>query len=230
MEDQTPGMGHNQSPDPIDEITAAYETERQMAEGWADGAPVENELQMKEVDALRKAMRDWRLGLEKGQKSATAPLLDALNTERDRWKPTIADAKRIEGCLVATVDAFKRKLAEKKRAEEQAAWEAANKAKREAEAKARAAAETNLEAQREADEAKHAAMEAEKVAQVAKKDQVKGLRTVTRYEIKDHKAALHDIAKNDKEAMAAFIEEYVRRNHKARAIAGVRVWQEKGAY
>ena len=223
-------IGHNNPPEPIDEITATYEAEREEAENWLDGEPVENEGQMKEVDTLRKAMRQWRLDLERGQKSATAPLYDAYVTERDRWKPTIEDAKRIEKALVATVDAFKRKLAEQKRAEERAKWEAAEKARREAEEKARAAAESDLEAQREAAAAKEAAMEAERAAQASKKDQVKGLRTVTRYEIEDHRAALHDIAQNDREAITAFIEEYVRRNHKARTIAGVKVWQEKEAY
>lgn len=223
-------IGHNNPPDPIEEITAAFEAERLEAENWCDGAPVENEDQMKEVDALRKAMRQWRLDLQNGQKSATAPLYDAYTSERDRWKPTIEDATRIEKALVSTVDAFKRKLAEKKRAEEKAAWEAAEKARREAEEKARAASDADLEAQREAAAAKEAAMEAEKAAQKAKREQVKGLRTVTRYEITDHKAALHDIAASDREAMTAFIEEYVRRNHKARSIAGVKVWQEKEAY
>jgi hypothetical protein len=235
MEDQAPtneraAIGGNNPPDPIDELTATYDAERQEAENWLDGEPVENEAQMNEVDKLRKAMRQWRLDLEKGQKSATAPLHDAYKAELARWKPTIDDAKRIEKALVSTVDAFKRKLAEQKRAEEQAAWEAANKAKREAEEKVRAAEASNLEAQREADAAKQEAIEAEKAAQEARRNQVKGLRTVTKYEITDHRAALHDIAQKDRDAMTAFIEDYVRRNHKARAIAGVNVWQEKEAY
>lgn len=223
-------IGHNAPPDPIDEINAAYEAEREEAANWLDGSPVENEGQMKAVDALRKSMRQWRLDLEKGQKSASAPLYDAYKGEIARWKPTIEDAKRIEGCLVAAVDGFKRKLAEEKRAAERAAWEAAEKARLEAEAKARAAAASDLEAQREAEAAKQAALDAVKAAQDASKDQVKWMRTVTRYEITDHRAALHDIAKNDREAVTAFIEEYVRRNHKARAIEGVKVWTEKAAF
>lgn len=231
MEDHAPAIGHNNPPDPIDTISAAYEAEREEAENWTDGEPVENEAQMKEVDALRKAMREWRIELERGQKSATAPLYDAYKAELARWKPTIEDAKRIEGALVATVDAFKRKLAEKKRAEERAAWEAAEKARREAEAKARAAAESDLEAQREAAAAKEAAMEAEKAAQAAKKDQVKGLRSVTLYEITDYREFLHWVAKNDKDAICAFLDEYARKEHKVVANAdGLRVWTEKQAY
>ncbi|MHA7852228.1 hypothetical protein [Roseovarius sp.] len=230
MHDGPAPTGHNNPPSPIDEITAAYEAEREEAENWLDGEPVENEAQMNEVDKLRKAMRQWRLDLERGQKSAAAPLHDAWKAELARWKPTIDDAQRIEKALVATVDSFKRKLAEEKRAAERAAWEAAEKARREAEEKAKAAAASDLEAQREADAAKQAAIDAEKAAQAAKRDQVKGLRTVTQYEIEDHQAALRDIVQHDREAVTAFIEDYVRRNHKARDMAGVRVWQEKAAY
>ena len=221
---------HNNPPDPIDEITAAYEADRDEAENWTDGAPVENEAQMKAVDALRASMRQWRLDLERGQKSATAPLHDAYKAELARWKPTIEDAKRIEGCLVATVNAFKQKLAKEKAEAERKAWEETNRLRREAEEKARQADATNLEAQREAEAAKQAALDAEKAAQAAKRDQVKGLRTVTRYEIEDHRAALHDIAANDRDAVTAFIEDYVRRHHKARTIKGVRVWHDREAF
>ena len=65
----------------------------------------------------------------------------------------------------------------------------------------------------------------------AAKDTVKGLRTVTRYEITDHRALLNWIAKNDRDAVTAFIEEYARKEHKVIANAdGIRVWQEKEAY
>ena len=107
-------IGHNGAPDPIDTINAAFEEIRMEAENWADGTPVENEAQMNAVDALRKGARQWRLDLEAGQKSATAPMYDAYKSELERWKPTIADAKRIEDCLVALVGGFKQKLAAEK--------------------------------------------------------------------------------------------------------------------
>ena len=50
------------------------------------------------------------------------------------------------------------------------------------------------------------------------------------YEITDIRDALHWIAKNDKDAMTAFVEDYVCRNHKTSTITGVRVWQDKEAY
>ncbi|MEP1768157.1 MAG: hypothetical protein ABJJ53_16145, partial [Sulfitobacter sp.] len=97
MNDMNPRaiVGGNNPPDPIDEISAAYDAEREEAANWTDGTAVENEAQMKSVDALRKSMREWRLSLEKGQKEATAPLRAVYQAELDRWKPTIEDAKRI---------------------------------------------------------------------------------------------------------------------------------------
>ena len=229
MADDLPPRDHNSPPDPIDEITAAYEAERDEAENWLDGTVVENEAQMNAVDALRKSMRDWRLSLERGQESAAKPIYDAYKAERARWKPTIDDAKRIEECLVAAVAGFKKKLADEKRATEKAAWEAADKARREAAAKAAQAAATDLEAQREAQAAQQAVIDAEKAAQAAKRDGVKGMRTVTKYEIDDHRALLNWIARNDKDALTAFIEEYARRNHGPVKMDGLRVWKEKVA-
>jgi len=176
-------------------------------------------------------MRQMRLDLERGQKSAAAPLYDVYKAELARWKPTIEDAKRIEGGLVAAVDVFKRKLAEEKREAERLAWEAANKARREAEAKAAAANAADIEAQREAAAAKEAAMEAERMAQAARKDQVKGMRKAVKYEITSHRELLHWIAQNDKDAMTAFIEEWARKNHKENRNAdGLRVWDAQEAY
>ena len=59
---------------------------------------------------------------------------------------------------------------------------------------------------------------------------MKGLRTVHKYEITDGRAAINWIAKNDKEAVAEFVTEYVRRNHQTAQISGVRVWETKEAF
>lgn len=232
MNDMTPAKGHNNPPDPLDEALAPYGDYITEADMWLDGQEVTEERQMKAVDALLKQIKAAHKDVTGAQKSEAAPLHDAWKAALARYKPTLDDLDRIKTGLTKLVDGFKRKLAEEKRAAERAAWEAAEAARREAEAKAREADATNIEAQREAEAAKRAAMEAEKAAQAAKRDtaSVKGLRTVTRYEIEDHRAALHWIAANDREAVTAFIEEYVRRNHKAAQIAGVRVWQEKEAF
>jgi hypothetical protein len=225
-------IGGNMPPDPIDEICAAYEASREEAENWLDGAPVENEAQMNAVDALRKSMREWRLSLEKGQKSATAPLHEIYKSELERWKPTIDDAKRIETCLVSALDVFKRKLAAEKREAERLAWEETDRLRKEAEAKARTADAADIDAQREAQAAKQAAQDAEKAAQAAKRDQVKGMRTVTKYEVTDHRALLHFIASNHRDDVTAFIDGWAQKNHKTapQGVDGLRVWQEQEAY
>lgn len=229
MDDMNPRavLGGNNPPDPIDAICAQFEADRDEAANWLDGSKVENEDQMKAVDALRKSAREWRLALEAGQKSASAPLHDAWKAELARWKPTLDDAKRHEDGLKALLDGFKQKLAAEKAEAERAARAEAAQKMREAEEAARRANAANLEEQRAAAEAQREAEEALRRVADAKKEKVTGLRTVTRYEIEDHRAALHDIAASDRDAITAFIEEYVRRNHKARAINGVRVWQDK---
>lgn len=229
MDDLNPRaiVGGNNPPDPIDAICAAYEGMQSESENWLDGSKVTTEAEMKAVDEIRKQAREWRLALEAGQKSASAPLHDAWKAELARWKPTLDDAKRIEDGLKALLDGFKQKLAAERAEAERAARDEAARKMREAEDAARLANPANIEEQRAAAEAQREAEEAQRRVTEVKKEKVTGLRTVTLYEIEDHRAALHDIASNDRDAITAFIEEYVRRNHKARAINGVRVWQDK---
>ncbi|MCA0856128.1 hypothetical protein [Phaeobacter italicus] len=225
-------IGGNNPPDPLDEALAPYGDFITEAESWLDGEAVTNEDQMKAVDAIAKQIKAAKKDVTAAQKSESAPLHDAWKAALARYKPTIDDLDRMAKGLASLVDGFKRKLAEEKRAKELAAWEAAEKARKEAKAKAAAADTANIEEQREAEEARRAAQEAEKAAQAARKDtnSVKGLRAVTRYEITDHRAALHWIAQQDRGAMTAFIEDYVRRNHKAVQIDGVSVWQDQEAF
>lgn len=224
-------IGGNSPPDPIDTLTAPYAATIEEATNWLDGTPVTNEAQMKAVDALRAEMRQWRLGLEQGQKDATKPLYEAYKTELDRWKPTIEDAKRIEAGLVAVADGFKRKLAaEKEAARKQAEADAWEKTRAAQEA-ARLADAGNIEATRAAAQAMADAEAAQAAAALAGKDTVKGLRTVTRYEITDLRALLHYIAKNHRDDLTAVIEEWARKHHKEFPNAdGLRVWIEKTAY
>ena len=223
-------IGHNNPPDPIDEALAPYADEISEAEAWLDGDPVENEDQMKAVDALIKAMRSAKSDLGKAKKSATAPLHDVWKAEIARWKPTEEDIDRRLKGLAATVDPFKRKLAAEKEAAKRAAYEEAQRKEREAREAAEKANAADYAAQVEADKLAQEALDAKKAASAANKDTVKGMRTVTKYDIEDHRAALHWIAKNDSDAVTAFIEEYVRRNHKTTAIDGVKVYQQKEAY
>lgn len=223
-------IGHNSPPDPIDEALAPYGDYIAEAEQWLDGAPVETEAQMQAVDALTKSIKAALKDVNAAEKSAAAPLHDAWKEEKARWKPTIDDLARIRDGLVSAVSAFKSALAAEKKAAERAAWEAADKARRDAEAKAAAANTADIDAQREAAAAKEAAREAERLAQMQSKDKLKGMRKVTRHEITDHRDALHWIARHDRDAVTAFIAEYVRKNHKQQQIAGVRVWQTEESF
>ena len=223
-------IGGNCPPDPLDQINAAHEAVISEAPNWLDGTAVETEAQMKAVDELRKAARDWRMALEAGQKAESGPLHDAWKAALARWKPTIDDAQRIEKGLVAAVDAFKRKLAEEKAAKERAARAEAEAARRAAEDAARAAADSDLDAQREAARLMAEAAAATAAAKAASADTVKGMRTVTRYEITDHRALLNWIARNDRDAITAFIDEYARKHHADLTGAdGIRVFKERTA-
>lgn len=223
-------IGHNGF-DPIDEAIAPFGDVISEAENWLDGQKVETESQMKAADALLKGIKAARKAVDEARDLSTKPLHDAWKGEVARWKPTQDDLDRLAKGLVALLDDFKRKLAAEKA-------EAARKAEAEAWEKTRAAQEAarladagNIEETRAAAAAMEEAEAAQKAAMAASKDTVKGLRTVTLYEITDHKALLNWIAKNDRDAITAFIEDYARKEHKVIANAdGIRVWTEKQAF
>lgn len=223
-------IGHNNPPDPIDTALAPFGDAIEEAQNWLDGQPIENEEQLRATDELLKTIKTAIKELNAARDEATKPLHEAWKAEIARFKPTQDDLERIAKGLVAAQDPFKRALAAKKEAEKRAAWEAAEKARKEAEEAAFAAKASDIEAQREAAEKAALAQRAAQEASAKSKDKVKGMRTVHKYEIEDHRAALHWIAQNDRAAMTAFIEEYVGANHKTTAIAGVRTWTEKEAF
>ena len=223
-------IGDNNPPDPIDEALAPYGDAISEAENWLDGTPVETEDQMKAVDVLIKSMRSAKSDLKDAKKSATAPLHDAWKAEIARWSPTEDDIERRLKGLVDVVDLFKRKLAEEKEAAKRAAFAEARR-KLDAARKAAALADaSDYEAATEAARLQSEAIEAKKAASAANKDTVKGLRTVTRHEVTDHRALLHWIAKNDRDAITAFVDEWARKNHRTVNADGLRVWQDKEAY
>lgn len=224
-------IGHNNPPDPIDEALAPFGDVISEAENWLDGQKVETEAQMKAADALLKGLKSARKAVDEARDLSTKPLHDAWKGEVARWKPTQDDLDRLAKGLIALLDDFKRKLAaEKESARKEAerlAWEETRKAQE----AARLADAGNIEATRAAAAQMEAAEEAQRKAAEAAKDTVKGLRTVTRYEITDHRALLNWIAKNARDDVTAFIEEWARKNHKAFDKAdGLRVWQDKEAF
>lgn len=222
-------IGHNNPPSPIELTLAPFDDALAEAANWLDGEPVSNSDQLKAVDALAKQVKAARKAIKDARDEAVTPLHDAWKAEVARWKPTEDDLDRIVKGLAAISDGYKRKLAEEQAAARSAAYEEAERKKREAEAAQAAADAGNLSAQRQAAAAKQEAIDAAKKAAATKVD-VRGLRTVHKYEITDHRAALHWIAANDRGAVTAFIEDYVKSNHKRTPIDGVRTWTEKEAF
>jgi hypothetical protein len=106
MDGSNPALGHNNPPDPIDEALAPFSDAISEAENWLDGEPVENEEQMKAVDAILADIRKAGTALASAQKSSTAPLHDAWKAEIARWKPTVDDIERMKKGLAALVDPF----------------------------------------------------------------------------------------------------------------------------
>ena len=233
MTNDAPPIGHNNPPEDIDPIDAAldpFADALEEATNWLDGTPVTNEAQMNAVDAVLKQIRAAGTAVNKASDAEIKPLYDTYKAELDRWKPTIADLKMQKDGLAALTNDFKKELAAEKETAKRKAYEEAQRLEREAQRKADEAVAGDIEQQREAMAAKSDAMEAAKLAAAANKDTVKGRRKVTKYDITDYQQAINDIAKNDKPALAAFVDEYVRKNHKNREIAGVVIWTEKESF
>jgi hypothetical protein len=223
-------IGANNPPDPIDLALEPYADILEEVGHWLDGKAVENEAQLAATDALLKELKAARKAVDTARDDCTKPLHEVWKAEVARWKPTQDDLDRQVKCLVAAQAPYKAKLAaEKEAARVKAAEEAAAKA--EAARQAHLAADAaDIEAQRQADAMLEEAARADRRAAAAAKDTVKGMRTVQIYEIESHKLALNWIARNDREAITDFIEEYVRRNFKLRQIEGVTVTTTKEAF
>jgi hypothetical protein len=222
-------IGHNNPPDPLDDALAPYGDHIEEAANWLDGAAVETEDQMRAVDALLMRIKMAERAVTEAKEAEAKPLHDAWKASLARYKPTLDDLARIKKGLVAAVDGFKRRLAAEKAERERKARAEADAAARAAAEAARAAQATDLEAQRAAAEAQRSADLAQAQAAAASRDKVRGLRTVTRYEVTDHRALLHWIAKHDRDAITAFVDDYARRRHREVQADGLRVWTEKAA-
>jgi hypothetical protein len=222
-------IGANNPPDPIDTALAPHGDTIDEAANWLDGVPVETEAQMLTVDALIKAMKAARKDLDAARDGCTKPLNEAWKAEIARWKPTQDDLDLQIAGLIALVDGFKRQLAKEKETARRAAWDLAEATRKEAEAKIAAAGAGNIEQQREAAAAVAAADLARAQASAAQRDTVKGLRWHEMHEVLDYSAAVNWIARNDKDAMRAFVDTYAAKNATRFPAAAVRNWKEQRA-
>jgi len=229
MNDLSP-IGHNNPPSPIETTIAPFSDAIEEAQNWLDGERVENEDQMNAVDAILKDVRSAGTALAAAQKEATAPLHDAWKAEIALWKPAADDLEVMKKGLAALVGDFKKKLAAEKEAARRAAWAESQRLEREAREASENADVANIDAQREAAAKMAEAQAAKQAASAAQKDTVKGLRTVTHHNVEDMRGLVNWIATNDKPAMAAFADEYARKNHSNIPDAIVRTWTTKEAY
>ena len=146
-------IGGNHPPEPIDPmeaIQAQYDDTFAEVANWLDGSPVENEAQMKAVDALIANVKDAEKAAKEAKEAEYRPHKAAGDAVIARWKLFLDDLERQRKGLAAAVDGFKRKLAAEKA---------------EAERKARAEAEAKMRAAREAEERANAAdLEAQRAA------------------------------------------------------------------
>jgi uncharacterized protein YhaN len=224
-------IGGNAPPDPIADIQAAYDDLFQEVANWLDGTEVQTDAQMDAVNELLASVKACEKEAESAKEAQYRPHKAAGDAVVAAWKPFLADLALQRGGLIKAVDAFKRKLAAEKDAIRKAAERDAWEKTRAAQEAARLADATNIEATRAAAAAMDEAEAAQKAAMAASKDTVKGMRTVTRYEILDHRALLNFIAKNARDDMTAFIEAWAAKNHKQFTHAdGLKVWTEKEAF
>lgn len=230
MKAEAATIGHNMPPDPIDLALEPYGDILLEVGNWLDGALVENDDQLTATDALLKELKAARKAVDVARDEYTKPLHEAWKAEVARWKPTQDDLDRQVKCLVAAQGPYKQRvLAEQQEAARLAELEAARIAE-EARKAHLAANAASIEGQRVADKLLKQAEDAAKAAAKAGKATVAGMRTVQIYNIDSHKDALNWIARNDRDAVTAFIEEYVHRNFKSRAIDGVTVTTKKEAF
>lgn len=223
-------IGGNAPPDPIDLALEPFADILEEAAMWLDGATVENDDQLDGTEALLKELKKARKAVDVARDEETKPLHETWKAAVARWKPTQDDLDRQVKCIIAAQAPYKEKLAAEKAEAARLAREEADRIAEEARQAHLKANAASLEEQRKADELLKAAEDAKKAASRAAKDTVGGMRTVQVHEITDHRAALHWIVKNDRDAVTDFINEYVRRHYKTRQIDGVKVETKKEAF
>jgi hypothetical protein len=225
-----PPKTHNNPPTPMEVCASDHDAAISEAQNWGDGETVDSVAQMDAVDAIIKDLKTYRSALKLAVEDYRRPFMDANTAAMATAKVYTDDADLLQKTLVAVVAPFKAKLEAERQAERQAAWEAARQAEREAEALAAKANAANIEEAREIAAAKQAAMDSKNAASAAQKNNVKGMRKVTKHEVCDMRALVNFIAANHKDEMAEFATEFARQNHSNIPDAIVRTWVEKEAF
>ena len=231
-----PAMGHNNPPEELARsaaILAPFSAYLDEAAHWLDGIPVETEDQLEAVDLLLANVKAAEKALLQARDAATKPLHDAWKAEVAQWTAAVDDLERLKKGLARIANDFKVKLAELREAEARRVRAEAEKSMQAAKALAREVDPGNIHSVRVADAARREAEETMRVARHMEKIRPKGIRTVRKWAYIDaegRRQALHWIARNDRDAMSDFIDSYVARSFRNKAIDGVTVWDEREAY
>lgn len=173
MSHDSPGVGHNNPPEPtpFEIISTEIENLYLEAKNWCDGEPIENQAQADAVGKLIDMIRSAEKKADALRSEEKAPLDEQVKAIQARYAPLIADTKTVKGKTVLALKACKDTLAPYMRRQEQEREAAEKKAREEA-----------LQKQREAEEAARAAksLEDREAAEAAIQDAKQAERTANR--------------------------------------------------
>lgn len=227
-------VGHN-NPPRHEAFAMALDEVRLEAGNFLDGGPVETQEQADAVGVILGQARDIKRDADKARKEDKQPHLDAGRKVDADYKAVLQQADDIIRAAQQPLAAY---LAKIEREQELSA----KKAREEAERKAQEALEAerasagNVEAvetarakQSEAEKAQKAATRAERARpNVAGSSRAIGLRTRQIAVVEDYRELLLYVAKTDKPALDAFLEDYARKALPSK-LPGVRIETERSA-
>lgn len=218
-------IGHN-NPPAVEAMALHVEDLFKLVSDTTDGAEVKTDEQEAALDGLLDDVRQAKKDSEANRKSEKQPHLDAGAAVDAAWKPILSR-------LDAAANEIKAKLTPYRIAKEAAKAEAARKAREEAEAreaKAREALSSDgpLEQRYDAEQSLTTAQKLKVAANKIDRSPT-GLRPHNVVTVTDRRAALNWIAKNDPDALSAFVDDYARRNAPTRQMDGVDVTVERRA-
>ena len=218
-------IGHN-NPPAVEAMALHVEGLFKLVSDTTDGAEVATDEQEAALDSLLSDVKQAAKDAEATRKAEKEPHLEAGRQVDAAWKP-------IKDRLDMAAGEIKRLLTPYRVAKQKAREEAERKAREEAEAKEAAARAKlqepeHLQARFDAEEELKAASKLKAVANCTAREAT-GLRTRKIVTVTDHRAALLWMAKHDKPALDAMIEDYARRTAAVRPMDGVTVTEEKRA-
>lgn len=214
--------GHN-NPPPAETFALHIEELFSTVSG-STASPVTTDEQEAALDALLDDVRQARKDADQQRAAEKKPHDDAAKAVQAVWKPLL------DRCDAAATE-IKKALTPYRTAKQAAKDEAARLAREEAARKLQEAQDAirrsdDLEERFAAEAMLKQASKLEKTANRIDRAPT-GLRSYKIATVADYKAALLWIAKNDKPALDAFIEEYAQRVAPTRPMDGVDVTQEK---